>query len=91
MERRKIDGDTHFVRFESSAQKASDYCRAQSLNLGTFRHNLYKYRARQKQGSAFSEIMVNTEISLSCQVPMSLKVNLISNYAVAIERVSINQ
>lgn len=65
MERKQIDWDAHFERFEASDLKATEYCRAQGLNLGTFRHKLYKFRDRQKLDSNFSEIMVNTEISLS--------------------------
>lgn len=65
MERKKIDWDSHFRKFESSTQRAAEYCNTSGLNLGTFRSNLYKYRARQNDDASFTEITVNTELTLS--------------------------
>lgn len=65
MERRQIDWDHHIESFESSGLKAPDYCSLHSLNLGTFRSRLYKYRALHSRSGEFREILVNTELSLS--------------------------
>jgi hypothetical protein len=65
MKREKIDWASHVAAFEASGQKAPAYCEAAGLNVGTFRHHLYKHRSQQKSGTEFHQILINTELSLT--------------------------
>ena len=65
MKREKIDWASHIAAFETSGQKASEYCKIAGLKIGTFRSHLYKQRSQQNSTTEFHQILINTELSLT--------------------------
>lgn len=65
MPRPKTDWSSHIVAYKSSGKTIPQYCQEAGINVGTFRHNLYKNRSRNNLQESFREIFVNTELSLS--------------------------
>lgn len=65
MARQKTDWSSHITAYKSSGKTIPQFCEEAGINVGTFRHNLYKSRARKQSQESFREIFVNTELSLS--------------------------
>jgi len=60
----KVDWAHHVAEFQKSGLKITDYCQTAGVNLGTFRHYLYKLRA-SKPKKKFSEFPVASELVIS--------------------------
>ena len=65
MARAKIDWQHHLTQFRASDQSAADYCTQASLNLGSFRHHIYKTTSKRRQVKRFQEFAVTTELVIA--------------------------
>jgi hypothetical protein len=65
MARAKTDWSHHVAAFRASSQTASIYCGAAGLNLGTFKHHLYKQTSKKKRPRGFQEFTVATELVIT--------------------------
>ncbi len=70
MGRRKTDWADHISKFRTSSQTIPAYCASARINLGTFRHYLYKKNEPQKPSrkKQFQEFALDSELVIRREI-----------------------